>query len=368
MSDEKQAEIRQRLSRQLAQSTIKSATSDPRPVDAQIVEGRGFAGAWLNRFAPKEAEFLFHPYIPLHCNTEVVGDGDLGKTTWLLSIFAAITKGTTIERIGFKCEEPRNIVMCAAEDDRERTLVKRIVALGGDASRIFHVKDLITLDRKGLQRYEETIQDARAVAAVLDPLIACFPEGTPMYGQKPRRIIQELHDIAGRQNCAQINVRHTSRSSKVDGQKYAAGGGLDITNAHRSGLYTMWHPEKPGVRCIVHTKHNWSAEGATLAYRIEHGQFFWLDPETAITSDNGNTATTSLDGAKEMIGAFLSAGPRKSSELDAAAKALGIKHATLRRAREDIGVKSSKRGDDWYVQLPADYDPYADNIYRGSTD
>lgn len=374
MSDDKQAEVRQRISRQLAQSTVKSATSEAKLVDTQIVEGRGFVGAWLNRFAPKEAEFLYYPYIPLHCNTEVVGDGDLGKTTWLLSLFAAITTGAKIPRINFMPEEPRNIVMFAAEDDRERTLAKRIQALGGDASRIFHVKEMIVLDRKGLKQYEETIADARAVASVLDPLIACFPDGTPMYGQKPRRIIQELHDIAGRQNCAQINVRHTSRSSKVDGQKYAAGGGLDITNAHRSGLYTMWHPDEPGVRCIVHTKHNWSEEGPTLTYRIDKGVFYWLDPERTITSDNGAKATTAIEDAIAMIGHFLAQGPRRSADLDAAAKARGVSAATLRRARETIKVKSRKRNEEWYVELPADFDPYADystpddHVYRGSSD
>lgn len=52
-----------------------------------------------------------------------------------------------------------------------------------------------------------------------------------------------------------------------------------------------------------------------------------------------------MDTAKAFLRELLANGPMPASEAEEAAKANGIKERTLDRARQELGVKSGKDGD-----------------------
>ena len=60
-----------------------------------------------------------------------------------------------------------------------------------------------------------------------------------------------------------------------------------------------------------------------------------------------------MDTAKEFIKRELADGPRPSKELEEMSSSHGISRASYDRARNALGVVSEKKGEKWYVSLPA---------------
>jgi hypothetical protein len=57
--------------------------------------------------------------------------------------------------------------------------------------------------------------------------------------------------------------------------------------------------------------------------------------------------------AQAFLRAVVADGPRLATEIQAAAAAADISMATLRRAKEDLGIKPRRQGTVWYWSLPA---------------
>jgi hypothetical protein len=57
--------------------------------------------------------------------------------------------------------------------------------------------------------------------------------------------------------------------------------------------------------------------------------------------------------AQAFLRSVVADGARLATEIQAAATAAGISTATLRRAKEDLGIKPRKQGTVWYWSLPA---------------
>jgi RecA-family ATPase len=83
-----------------------------------------------NTVTPEEVQWLWKPYIPLGKLTLIQGDPGEGKTTSILAIAAALTKGLPFP----ECQDtspPSRVVFQSAEDTIADTLRQRFDALGG---------------------------------------------------------------------------------------------------------------------------------------------------------------------------------------------------------------------------------------------
>lgn len=339
--------------------------------DYQIVPGRGLKGLPLDRVEAEDVSWLLFPYIPYETCVEVVGDGDLGKTYWLLSIAASLTLGAGIEQIGLKAGDPCNVLLVAAEDHRKKTLAARMNQFEGDRARIFHVKELFELDQKGLKRLRETIIDWGAKFVIIDPIASYYPSRMQQFGQDIRRLLSDLMELAEETKCAIVNVRHVSHAGQGRAMKYRAGGGVDITNVHRAAMLTDWHPDKARVRVIYHTKHNWSpiGPGFTLAYSFDGGQFGWLPPEKELWADTVNRSAQQGPAkepkCKDIILKLLARGPQDQADLIEACRKQGFSQSTAYEAIKKCGT-SHKAGGRTIIS-PIDYvDPYDnESAYNG---
>jgi hypothetical protein len=57
--------------------------------------------------------------------------------------------------------------------------------------------------------------------------------------------------------------------------------------------------------------------------------------------------------AQAFLRSVVADGPRLATAVQEAATAAGISTATLRRAKEDLGIKPKRQGTVWYWSLPA---------------
>ena len=88
----------------------------------------------MSDIQPEEVQWLWYPYIPLGKLTVIQGDPGEGKTTFVLAVIAALTKGEALpEREPL---DPVNILYQTAEDGLADTIRPRLDALGADGSRV----------------------------------------------------------------------------------------------------------------------------------------------------------------------------------------------------------------------------------------
>ena len=84
----------------------------------------------------KEVEWLWYPYIPYGKITIIEGDPGEGKTTLVLMLAAALSKGLPLPCDDDKAYEPIHIIYQTAEDGIDDTVKPRLEKAGADCSMI----------------------------------------------------------------------------------------------------------------------------------------------------------------------------------------------------------------------------------------
>jgi hypothetical protein len=144
---------------------------------------------------------------------------------------------------------------------------------------------------------------------------------------------------------------------------YRGGGTIAIAAAARSVLIVGRDPARPKEFVLAVNKNNLAAKARSVRYAISpRGDTSGIDwgEECDLTADDILDPPIKRKGAdaSAMAAAFLrealAAGPVPTSQLVAMAKAKGIRDRTLRRAAEEIGVRSVKSefGGGWVKTLP----------------
>ena len=87
-----------------------------------------------------KVDFLWYPYIPFGKLTIIQGDPGEGKTTVVLHIAAALSKGGELPGDDEE-REPMNVIYQTAEDGLADTVKPRLESAGADCSRIMVIDE-----------------------------------------------------------------------------------------------------------------------------------------------------------------------------------------------------------------------------------
>jgi predicted ATP-dependent serine protease len=119
----------------------------------------------------KEVEWLWYPFIPYGKLTIIQGDPGDGKTTMVLNIAAAVSRGEGFDE-GMNITEPMNVIYQTAEDGLADTVKPRLEQARADCSRVLVIdetnKALSMLDK----RVEEALDKTGARLLIMDPIQA----------------------------------------------------------------------------------------------------------------------------------------------------------------------------------------------------
>ena len=180
----------------------------------------------LSEIKTEEVKWLWYPYIPFGKVTIVQGDPGEGKTTFVLSVIAALTHGETLP----ECETglpPMNVIYQTAEDGLADTIKPRLEAVGADCSRVQTIDDSQSMLTLTDQRLEEAIHSIDAGLLVLDPLQAYLGSGVDMHrANEIRPIMKKLSAVAERTGCAVVLIGHMNKASGEELSEYI------FTNEH----------------------------------------------------------------------------------------------------------------------------------------
>jgi len=304
----------------------------------------------------EQIKYLWYPYIAYGKITIVQGDPGDGKTTMMLAIAAALTNGQPISESGGNAAlAPSNVIFQTAEDGLADTIKPRLEQLGADCVRV----DVIDEDDKTLSLVDERIEAALvrtgAKLFILDPLQA-YMGGADMNGTGGvRPLMKRLATVAENTGAAIVLIGHLNKNG---GSKsvYRGLGSIDIPAAARSVLTVgrLVNVDE-NMRAFIQTKSNLAPTGKPQAFGLDPvSGFTWLgDCEVTIDelldgkkSDKGSTSQLEL--AKAFIKGLLAHGDVPAAEVFPKADAAGFPEATMKRAKSDLGVKSVKRGNEWF--------------------
>ena len=134
----------------------------------------------MSEINAEEVQWLWYPYIPLGKLTILQGDPGEGKTSFILAVIAALTRGDPLP----ECEqaaEPMNVIYQTAEDGLADTIKPRLESAGADCTRVLVIdeskRELTLCDA----RLEEAIRRTAAKLIVLDPLQAYLGSDVDMH-------------------------------------------------------------------------------------------------------------------------------------------------------------------------------------------
>lgn len=318
--------------------------------------------------------WLWPSRIPLGKLTILSGDPGLGKSLVTLNIAAAVSRGGP-----WPCREGfaplGDVLLVTAEDDAADTIRPRLEATGADVRRLHIVDGVEYTDTDGnsrqrpwnftdtdaLERTLASLPDCKLV--IVDPLSAYLAGTDSHKNADVRALLAPLADMASRQSVALLCVSHLNKSNGP--AVYRTTGSLAFIAAARAASVVAKDQDDPTRRLLLPIKSNLSADSRGLAYRVGvmDGQPMvqWEPESITVTADQALAAMhddatdrSERQEATDWLRALLESGPRSAKEVRAAAGAAGLAWATVRRAKDLMGIRPAKTRFDggWEWALP----------------
>ena len=302
----------------------------------------------MEEVVSKEVEWLWYPYIPYGKITIIEGDPGEGKTTLVLKLAAALSRGLPLPCDDDKEYEPIHIIYQTAEDGIEDTIKPRLEKAGADCSMIRVIdetdKELSMTD----DRLEQAIIETGARLIILDPIQAYIGATVDMHrANEIRPVLKHLGIIAEKHNCAIILIGYMNKAS---GSKstYRGLGSIDIQATARSVLLVARLRDKPNIRIMAHDKSSLAPAGDAIGFEMtEDNGMVCIGPYDItideLLSGNEGRGKKKLDIAENFIKEYF--GSNKvipSNEIMMEAAKRSIKRNTLLSAKKKLGITSDK--------------------------
>ena len=307
----------------------------------------------MSEINAEEVQWLWYPYIPLGKLTILQGDPGEGKTSFILAVIAALTRGDPLP----ECEqaaEPMNVIYQTAEDGLADTIKPRLESAGADCTLVLVIdegkRELTLCDA----RLEEAIHRTAAKLIVLDPLQAYLGSDVDMHrANEVRPVLKRLSLMAERTQCAVILIGHMNKAQGLK-SGYRGLGSIDFRASARSVLIVGRLKSGDTLRIVAQDKNSLAPEGASIAFRLDkENGFHWEGPCDITVEEllSGTSKGEKTKDAKSFLLEILADGQKSCNEIMDAAKEKGIKKKTLWNAKKELNSDSVKVGSQWYWML-----------------
>jgi hypothetical protein len=308
----------------------------------------------------------------------IAGEPGLGKSQLTCSIAAAVTTGGDLPNS--EGQAPKGtVIFLSAEDDAGDTIKPRLDAAAADSTRVLIVTAVEGRDAAGRRSFnlqldlsllEEQIRRAGdANLVVIDPLTSYLGKVDSHKNAELRAVLEPLGEMAARLGVAVLAITHLSKNSNGSPNNRFIGS-IAFVAAARAAFIVARDPEDKDRRLFMQTKNNVGPDAPSLAFRIGLNEtapgilapmVLW-EGETNVTAEEVLNAKPKRDSssprrndAENFLKTILADGPLPVRRIESEAKDAGLAKATLRRAKDALGVTATKAALDggWVWELPA---------------
>jgi hypothetical protein len=165
--------------------------------------------------------------------------------------------------------------------------------------------------------------------------------------------MKSLGAVAERTGCAIVIIGHLNK--KGGKSAYRGLGSIDIPAAARSVLTVgkLVNLDE-NMRAFVQTKSNLAPAGRPQSFGLDPiSGFCWLGEcnvtiEELLDGKKDEKSVGQLDLAKSFITGLLTRGDIPANEVFPLGLEQGFPQITMKRAKSDLGIKSVKRGGEWF--------------------
>ena len=312
----------------------------------------------MSEVESKEISWLWYPFIPYGKLTIIQGDPGDGKTTLVLNIAAALSKGEGLDN-DMKPADPLHIIYQTAEDGLADTVKPRLEKAEADCSNIFVIDEtdasLSMLD----ERIEKAIVEKNAKLLILDPIQAYLGSKMDMNrANEARDMTKHLGKVAERTGCAIVLIGHMNKN--VGGKvAYRGMGSIDFFAVARSVLLVGRVKGQENRRAMVQIKNNLAERGHGKSFLLTEGIFQWQgDYDITEEELTGGfvSKTSKQENAKELLRS-LSVITKEipTSEIREKAIERGFSWRTMEVVKKELVIQSKKVNNVWYWILDSKY-------------
>jgi hypothetical protein len=350
------AEVTEVLSPQ--QDLPEEAPPPQIPADPAVTDSSADI-VYLSDLQPRPVEWLWQDRLASGTLAMISGEPGSGKTWVALAIAAALSRG----RAPFTGEKikPCTVLYASMEHDSSEVIHPRFVTLNGDAARLVALRGSVSTPSV----LEDALQRTQARLMILDPFHSLFGAGVDLdQPTETRPLLEKLARLAEKHCCCILLVRHLKK--RGPGRPAHRGhGSSEISAALRTEFLAGTSPDAPSQPTLLQVKSNLGPLALPLAYKIDDaGKFLWtgpsnLTPEEVLATRPTGAGLPKRKFAGDWLRQYLQDGWETQYTIERDAQRDGVCIGTLRRAKFDLGVLSTKDGVNgaWYWGLPPQEEP-----------
>lgn len=312
---------------------------------------------------PQQIQWLWPGRLALGKLVIIAGDPGLGKSLLTANIAATVSQGRAWPH-GSTNSAVGSVILLSAEDDPGDTIRPRLDAADANCNRIHVLQAIYEESEEGkatqrtfsLQRdlpvVEEllnSLNDCRLV--VIDPISAYLDGAESHNNTDVRGMLAPLADLANRHKVTVLMVQHMNKNN-AGSAMYRAMGSIAFVAAARSAYLVTKDANNPDIRLVLPVKNNLAKDTTGLAYTIVPAEnqaptIRWEPEPVTVTADEALLASVNDPGDEaDWVVMFLKdqliSGPAEVSKVNKEARKIGISEKQLRRAREKLGVTTTK--------------------------
>jgi hypothetical protein len=319
----------------------------------------------LAKVVPQQVRWLVRGMIPLRTLTLVAGVGGLGKSTYLIGVAAAASRGDLLP-------EPADSIIVSFEDPAAEVLRPRLEAAQADLGRVHEFVfdgaegiDMLQLPRDLLPLYQ-AVQDVRAKLIIIDPIVAAIETSLDAHkDQAVRHVLGGLAQLSADEDCAVALVGHLNKAPEKDAYLRVANSAA-FWNASRSVVLVTEDPEHgEDYRLVAQRKANWGRmipverhllEGIVLPETLDPDSGEPIDTsrmvfvEVAEDVDRNEVLAKHASAektvrAEDVLSVILADGEwHDGATIKQLTERVGIRERTLQLAAKELGVEYVRRG------------------------
>ncbi|MBV9123134.1 MAG: AAA family ATPase [Planctomycetes bacterium] len=309
----------------------------------------------LSQLSSQPLTWFWPNRLPLGKLSLLEGDPGLSKSLVTLDLCARLSTGRPLPD-GTLCPGPAAALILNAEDGVADTVRCRLLALGADMDRVFHLycDDGAPLRLPSqLPQLAEALDQTRARLVVIDPLMAFLERSINIASdQSVRRALVPLAQLADQHQCAVLMVRHLNKNSGLR-SIYRGGGSIGLVGACRSAWLIARDPQTPDHCVLAQVKNNLAPPQPSLAYTVQDASsasplLNWLGSRDQKTADQllvgfpGLSQPNQFDRACDFLNTLLETAPQTARAIWTAAQKEGHSARTLARARRFLKIRSQR--------------------------